>query len=76
MPLNPVVFVLVNDAVGHGPISSLARPGGNVTGFTFFEYAIPKETSQPSRQPTSDSSARWRFVPGCARSGRWGCALS
>ena len=36
----PIVFVLVNDPVGQGFISSLARPGGNVTGFTFFEYAM------------------------------------
>jgi hypothetical protein len=36
----PIVFVLVNDPVGQGFISSLARPSGNVTGLTFFEYAI------------------------------------
>jgi putative tryptophan/tyrosine transport system substrate-binding protein len=36
----PIVFVLVTDPVGQGFISSLARPGGNVTGFTFFEYAM------------------------------------
>jgi putative ABC transport system substrate-binding protein len=36
----PIVFVLVNDPVEQGFISSLARPGGNVTGFTFFEYAM------------------------------------
>jgi putative ABC transport system substrate-binding protein len=36
----PIVFVLVNDPVGEGFISSLARPGGNVTGFTFFEYTM------------------------------------
>ena len=36
----PIVFVLVTDPVGQGFISSLARPGGNVTGFTFFEYTM------------------------------------
>jgi putative tryptophan/tyrosine transport system substrate-binding protein len=36
----PIVFVLVNHPVGQGFISSLARPGGNVTGFTFFEYSM------------------------------------
>src|SRR5262245_29461708 len=36
----PIVFVLLNDPVGQGFISSLARPGGNVTGFTFIEYAM------------------------------------
>jgi putative ABC transport system substrate-binding protein len=33
----PVVFVAVNDPVGQGFISSLARPGGNITGFTFID---------------------------------------
>src|SRR5258705_11111027 len=36
----PVVFVQVADPVGAGFVESLARPGGNVTGFTVFEYGI------------------------------------
>jgi putative ABC transport system substrate-binding protein len=36
----PIVFVGVIDPVGAGFIESLARPGGNTTGFTTFEYAI------------------------------------
>jgi putative tryptophan/tyrosine transport system substrate-binding protein len=36
----PIVFVLVPDPVGAGFVNSLARPGGNVTGFTPFEYGI------------------------------------
>ena len=36
----PIVFVQVADAVGGGFVSSLARPGGNATGFTNFEYDI------------------------------------
>ncbi len=36
----PVVFVGVVDPVGAGFVSSLARPGGNITGFTPFEYGI------------------------------------
>jgi putative ABC transport system substrate-binding protein len=36
----PVVFVVVNDPVGLGVISNFARPGGNVTGFTFVEYSM------------------------------------
>jgi putative ABC transport system substrate-binding protein len=36
----PIVFTLVADPVGAGYIDNLARPGGNVTGFTNFEYAI------------------------------------
>ena len=33
----PIVFVQVVDAVGQGFVESLARPGGNITGFTHFE---------------------------------------
>jgi putative ABC transport system substrate-binding protein len=33
----PVIFVLVADPVGLGCIDSLGRPGGNMTGFTFFD---------------------------------------
>jgi putative tryptophan/tyrosine transport system substrate-binding protein len=33
----PIVFVSVSDPVGQGFVSNLARPGGNITGFTAFE---------------------------------------
>jgi putative tryptophan/tyrosine transport system substrate-binding protein len=36
----PIVFGGVIDPVGGGMVDSLARPGGNTTGFTAFEYAI------------------------------------
>jgi putative ABC transport system substrate-binding protein len=36
----PIVFVQVPDPVGAGFVESLARPGGNATGFTIFEYGI------------------------------------
>jgi putative ABC transport system substrate-binding protein len=36
----PIVFVNVTDPVGGGYVESLARPGGNASGFTLFEYAI------------------------------------
>jgi putative tryptophan/tyrosine transport system substrate-binding protein len=35
----PIVFVQVVDPVGSGFVQSLARPGGNITGFTQFEYS-------------------------------------
>jgi putative ABC transport system substrate-binding protein len=36
----PIVFVNISDPVGSGFVDSLVRPGGNVTGFTNFEYSI------------------------------------
>ena len=36
----PIVFVQVIDPVGGGFVASLARPGGNATGFTIYEYGM------------------------------------
>jgi ABC-type uncharacterized transport system substrate-binding protein len=36
----PIVFTQAIDPVGAGFVDNLARPGGNVTGFTVFEYGI------------------------------------
>jgi ABC-type uncharacterized transport system substrate-binding protein len=36
----PIVFVAVADPVGAGYVDSLARPGGNATGFLLFEFGI------------------------------------
>jgi ABC-type uncharacterized transport system substrate-binding protein len=36
----PIVFVRVSDPVGGGFVDSLARPGGNVTGFMQYEYSF------------------------------------
>src|SRR5262245_47137963 len=36
----PIVFVAVADPVGAGYVESLARPGGNATGFTLFEFGL------------------------------------
>jgi putative tryptophan/tyrosine transport system substrate-binding protein len=50
----PIVFVQVADPVGAGFVESLARPGGNATGFTTFEYGISAkwlEADRPARQP-------------------------
>jgi len=53
----PIVFVSVSDPVGAGYVASLARPGGNITGFMLYEYGI---------------SAKWlellkQMVPGVTR---------
>ena len=36
----PIIFVTIIDPVGAGFVESLARPGGNVTGFSLFEYGL------------------------------------
>ena len=36
----PIVFAIVTDPVGAGFVDSLARPGGNATGFMQFEYGL------------------------------------
>jgi putative ABC transport system substrate-binding protein len=36
----PIVFAIVPDPVGSGFVNTLARPGGNATGFVQFEYAL------------------------------------
>src|SRR5262252_3991039 len=36
----PIVFVGVVDPEGAGYVNSLARPGGNATGFLFYEYSL------------------------------------
>ena len=46
----PIVFVLVNDPVGQGFIANLARPGGNITGFSFLEYSMIGKALELLRQ--------------------------
>jgi putative ABC transport system substrate-binding protein len=42
----PIVFVIVPDPVGAGLVDSLARPGGNATGFVSFEYGMSAKLLQ------------------------------
>jgi putative ABC transport system substrate-binding protein len=36
----PIVFVRVSDPVAQGFVQNMARPGGNITGFSFFEFPV------------------------------------
>ena len=46
----PIVFVLVPDPVGAGFVESLTRPGGMITGFLSYEYAISGKWLELLRQ--------------------------
>jgi putative ABC transport system substrate-binding protein len=46
----PIVFAGVVDPVGAGFVASLARPGGNTTGFTLFEYSLSSKWLEMLKQ--------------------------
>jgi putative ABC transport system substrate-binding protein len=55
----PIVFVHVPDPVGAGFVDSMARPGGNTTGFILFEYVVSTKWLELLKQ----------LVPGLKRAG-------
>jgi len=46
----PIVFVGVGDPIAQGFVSSLAHPGGNITGFTAFEFTTAPSGWSSSRR--------------------------
>ena len=50
----PVVFPIMADPVAGGFVDSLARPGGNATGFMLFEYSISGKWLQLLKQIAPD----------------------
>ena len=46
----PIVFNTIPDPVGAGYVDSLARPGGNATGFIMFEYSLAGKWPQLLKQ--------------------------
>ena len=70
----PIVFVHVPDPVGAGVVDSLARPGGNATGFTGFEYGFSGKWLELLKQiaPGVTRAAVIRDPAITAGIGQWG----
>jgi ABC-type uncharacterized transport system substrate-binding protein len=70
----PIVFVNVPDPVGAGFVDSLARPGGNATGFIVFEYGISGKWLELLKQmaPGVTRAAVIRDPAITAGIGQWG----
>ena len=69
-----IVFVIVPDPVGAGFVASLARPGGNTTGFLMFEYGISAKWLELLKQiaPGVTQAAVLRDPAITAGIGQWG----
>jgi putative tryptophan/tyrosine transport system substrate-binding protein len=74
----PIVFTVVPDPVGAGYVESLARPGGNATGFTTFEYGIAAKWLELLKQiaPRLTRAAVLRDPGISAGTGQWGAVQS
>jgi putative tryptophan/tyrosine transport system substrate-binding protein len=46
----PIIFVVVNDPVVQGIVSNVARPGGNITGFSFLDYSVVEKSLELLKQ--------------------------
>jgi putative ABC transport system substrate-binding protein len=78
----PVVFIATNDPVGLGIVESLARPGGNLTGFMLYEVSVAGKLVELLKEmvphlarvallynPTNSSAlAYWRLIQSIANS--------
>jgi putative ABC transport system substrate-binding protein len=74
----PIVFVQITDPVGAGFVDSLARPGGNVTGFTNFEYGLGAKWLELLKEiaPTLTRAAVLRDASNSAGTGQFGAIQS
>jgi putative ABC transport system substrate-binding protein len=74
----PIVFVLVVDPVGAGFVASLARPGGNASGFLFTEYGISGKWLELLKEiaPGVTRAAVLRDATDPAGTGQWGAIQS
>ena len=74
----PIVFVGTPDPVGAGFVESLARPGGNITGFTPYEYGIGAKWLELLKEiaPSVTRVAVLRDAAITAGIGMWGAIQS
>ena len=70
----PIVFAQVPDPVGAGFVASLAHPGGNITGFTNFDYSIGGKFLELLKEiaPRVTRAAVLRDASDPAGIGQWG----
>jgi putative tryptophan/tyrosine transport system substrate-binding protein len=74
----PIVFTYTTDPVGAGFVNSLARPGGNATGFLGFEYGISAKWLEMLKEiaPRMTRAAVIRDVAIASGTGQWGALQS
>jgi putative ABC transport system substrate-binding protein len=74
----PIVFVIVPDPIGGGFVDSLARPGGNATGFLQFEYGLSGKWLELLKQiaPNVTRAAVMRDPTSPAGTGQFGAIQS
>jgi putative ABC transport system substrate-binding protein len=74
----PIVFAQTIDPVGLGVVESLSRPGGNITGFTQFEYGIVAKWLELLKQiaPSATRAAVLRDPFDPAGIGQWAAMQS
>ena len=74
----PIVFVQAVDPVGSGFVASMARPGGNVTGFTNIEYGMSAKWLELLKQisPQATRVAVLRDATQPDGMGQWGALQS
>jgi len=74
----PIVFAQVVDPVGNGFVETLARPGGNITGFSVFEYGISGKWLELLKEiaPSVTRAAILRDLALASGSGQFGALQS
>jgi putative ABC transport system substrate-binding protein len=50
----PIVFVIVNDPIAQGFVPSVAKPGGNITGFSLVDYSVMGKSMELLKQLVPD----------------------